>query len=80
MGGFEGSYRTLRKVLEGAGVTFRGNPPTPPIPEGMADLYFSGVTLRATAHSFGVSLSMAKRMFDNAGINLRPRGRPRKDE
>lgn len=76
MTGFEGSYRTLRVVLDRAGVTYRTTPPTPPLPAGMADMYLSGKSLRYTAEEFHVSLSMAKRMFDNAGIRLRKRGRP----
>jgi hypothetical protein len=76
MQGFEGSYRTLRTILENAGVIFRTTPPTPALPPGMAEMYLSGRSLRYTAAKFNVSLSMAKRMFDNAGIPLRSRGRP----
>ncbi|WP_410625685.1 helix-turn-helix domain-containing protein [Amycolatopsis sp. cmx-8-4] len=74
---FEGSYRILRKVLKSQGIKFRASQPlTPPAPPGMVETYASGKSIAGTGETFGVSRDIARRMLLEAGVTLRPRGRP----
>lgn len=74
---FDGSYRTLRAVLENQGVRFRPPQPTmPPAPPGMVEAYRSGKSIVATGRTFGLGRDITKRMLLDAGVELRGRGRP----
>jgi len=74
---FDGSYRTLRAVLQEQGVTFRApQPMTPPAPPGMVETYYSGKSIVETGKAFGLGRDITKRMLLEAGVELRGRGRP----
>ncbi|WP_410643813.1 hypothetical protein [Amycolatopsis sp. lyj-346] len=74
---FDGSYRTLRAVLQLQGVTFRApQPMTPPAPPGMVETYCSGKSIADTGKAFGLGRDITKRMLLEAGVELRGRGRP----
>lgn len=76
---FDGSYRTLRTVLEDQGVRFRPPQPImPPAPPGMVDTYRSGTSIIETGKKFGLGRDITKRMLLDAGVELRGRGRPSK--
>ena len=76
---FDGSYRTLRAVLQRQGVTFRApQPMTPPAPAGMVETYYSGKSIADTGKAFGLGRDITKRMLLEAGVELRGRGRPPK--
>lgn len=74
---FDGSYRTLRNVLEDQGVRFRAPQPImPPAPPGMVETYYSGKSIVETGKAFGLGREITKRMLLDAGVVLRGRGRP----
>jgi hypothetical protein len=74
---FDGSYRTLRTVLEDQGIRFRPPQPImPPAPPGMVDTYYSGKSIVETGKTFGLGRDITKRMLLDAGVKLRGRGRP----
>ncbi|GHG22213.1 MULTISPECIES: helix-turn-helix domain-containing protein [Amycolatopsis] len=74
---FDGSYRTLRAVLQEQGVTFRApQPMTPPAPPGLVETYASGKSIIETGRAFGLGRDITKRMLLDAGVELRGRGRP----
>ncbi|MET8997154.1 hypothetical protein [Amycolatopsis sp. NPDC004169] len=74
---FDGSYRTLRTVLQRQGVIFRApQPMTPSAPPGMVETYHSGKSIQDTGKAFGLGRDITKRMLLEAGVELRGRGRP----
>jgi hypothetical protein len=74
---FDGSYRTLRTVLENQGIRFRPPQPImPPAPPGMVETYYSGKSIVDTGKTFGLGRDITKRMLLDAGVELRGRGRP----
>ncbi|MDQ7808874.1 hypothetical protein Q5425_34490 [Amycolatopsis sp. A133] len=74
---FDGSYRTLRLVLQNQGVKFRPPQPiTPPAPPGLVETYRSGKSIIETGKAFGLGRDITKRMLLEAGVELRGRGRP----
>ncbi|MEU4251590.1 hypothetical protein AB0F15_29665 [Amycolatopsis sp. NPDC026612] len=76
---FDGSYRTLRGVLQNQGVEFRApRPKTPPAPPGLVETYYSGRSIADTGKAFGLGRDVTKRMLLEAGVELRGRGRPPK--
>ncbi|MGW4059991.1 hypothetical protein ACWEGE_17015 [Amycolatopsis sp. NPDC004747] len=76
---FDGSYRTLRTVLEEQGVRFRPpQPKMPPAPPGLIETYRSGKSIIETGKTFGLGRDITKRMLIEAGVKLRGRGRPAK--
>jgi hypothetical protein len=77
MEGFEGSYRTLRAVLENAGVEPSGPVQPLPTPQALIDAYVAGKSMRESMKIANVaSTRTAHRMLKDAGVPLRPPGRP----
>ncbi|GLY42975.1 hypothetical protein Amsp01_089980 [Amycolatopsis sp. NBRC 101858] len=77
MESFDGSYRTLRRVLRSQGVEFREKRPmVKPAPPGMVETYRSGKSIIDTGKRFGLGRDVTKRMLLDAGVELRGPGRP----
>lgn len=79
LAGFDGTYRTLRTVLQAQGVVFRAAQPIMvPAPPGMVEIYLSGQSLIETGKRFGFGRDVTTRMLRDAGVKIRERGRPPK--
>lgn len=69
------SYRRVRGILLGAGVTLRPqNVPLPPTPPGLVNAYLDGRTIKQLAVTYRMSYSTTRRILLAEGVQLRRRG------